>query len=187
MNMLAILLTTIWGLAHILFGCIVFAKANRNDLNGVWAALLGGHPGKAALAQLPGLPRGPHAVLRQHGLNLLIIGSLAVVNALWFMNADVETFGLLSFVLAGIVFLDHNAFGFSVDVAGYADPVAKAMLYVANTAWMANAIWLEGAGVIDAPLSMLVIGLTSAVMLFATVASLRRVAQGSVGRAALDP
>lgn len=180
MNMLAIVLTTTWGLAHILFGVIVFAKANKNDLNGVWIALLGGHPDKAALAQLPELPRGPHSVLRQHGVNLMIIGSIAALNGLWFMNADVGTFGLVSFVLAGIVFLDHNAFGFSVDVAGYADPVAKAMLYVANAAWMANAIWLQEAGIIGAPLSLFVIVITTTVMLIATVASLRRVARRSV-------
>lgn len=175
-NTIATGLIAFWGLAHVGFGVVTTVMAHNNDLGSAYKALMGGHPRVAELAKLQSPVRGPDALLRQHGFNLLIIGAVAMATAKYLMREpDLHTYGLASFFFTGMVFLDHNAYGLSIDIMeGYAELPGKLMLYVANTGFLLHSMHLARHGVIgEQTLDLVKLG-TIAFMVLGTLATVVR-------------
>lgn len=133
----AAVLFAIWGLAHVAFGIFTVLPAAGNQLFAVFKGLAGGHPHLAeiekAFKPLEDAPRGLNALFIQHGLNVLKPGVIACTLAFYLIGHSQE-YPFVTLVLSIDIFFDHNFYGVAADWAGYCEPVASAMLYIANTA-----------------------------------------------------
>jgi len=133
-----------WGFAHVLFGLATLVPACKNDVQGVFLTLLDGHPFPDALKESTNVKfiKGPHALLRQHGLNLIIIGAFALITCFLF----VPSYHFTAYAFFWLIYFDHNAYGLSMDMAGYVGPAGKLFLYVYNVAHLlfAQAYYNEG-------------------------------------------
>lgn len=130
-------LFAIWGLAHVAFGIFTVLPAAKNQLFAVFKGVVGGHPQLSAIEEafkpLEAAPRGLNALFVQHGLNVFKPGVIACTLAFWLMAAN-DQYPFVALALTIDIFFDHNFYGVAVDWKGYAEPVASAMLYIANTA-----------------------------------------------------
>jgi len=133
----ASVLFAIWGLAHVAFGIFTVLPATGNQLFAVFKGVVGGHPKleeiEEAFKPLEAAPRGLNALFIQHGLNVFKPGVISCILAFYLIGHSSQ-YPFVTFVLTIDILFDHNFYGVAVDWAGYAEPVANAMLYFANTA-----------------------------------------------------
>merc|ERR1712050_66857 len=158
-----------WGVAHLGFGAGVLGPAMKNDLGGVFMLLLDGHPHPTALQESVShkFILGPHSLMRQHGMNLLIIGGFAVYTAVYLMTNSQHHF--TAFVMCCLIFCDHHAYGISVDMAGYNGPAGKLMLYVVNVSILLFTLTIQKEGVISGLTAHIMMSLNVLMMIIATV------------------
>jgi len=134
----------IWGLVHVAFGIFTIIPASQNQIFGVFKGLVGGHPQLAKIEEafkpLEAAPRGLNAIFIQHGCNVLKPGTIACILAFYLIGSS--QYPVVTAVLTIDIFFDHNFYGVAVDWAGYAEPVANAMLYLANVGVLCEIYYL---------------------------------------------
>jgi len=174
----AAVLFAIWGLAHVAFGISTVLPAAGNQLFAVFAGLAGAHPELAeieeAFKMMEEAPRGLNALFIQHGLNVLKPGVIACALAFYLIGHN-HVYPFVTLVATLDIFFDHNFYGVAVDWAGYAVPVANAMLYIANTAVILSLYDLSFRyGFVSKELALVFIVLAALMMFFTTVIHMKR-------------
>jgi len=178
---IAVICFGLWGLAHVAFGIFTILPATQNKLFEVYKGVCGAHPNLSEIEQafkaLEAAPRGVNRLFVQHGCNIFKPGFIACALSFYLIN-NWDKYPFVTFVLTLDIFFDHNFYGVAVDWAGYAPPVANAMLYFANIAVLCEVYDLKDKNVIADWVGILFMVLPACMMAFTTVLHVKRLLTG---------